>query len=376
MCPSGQKSRHKGPIDYDPPQIIPVAQPQIIMRSLVLLSLVLSLLAYDLDAQRRNGRRRGGRSQDDSAIKLQNFTFKQASFPAQSLEGKEAKFGIYLPKGYDEEANAETRYPTVIWLHGFSGSHQTFHHRGGAKILDRLAGEKKLPPMILVALSASRRSVYVNGENFGNTEDLVVKDLVAHIQTKYRSAKRRQLRAIMGISMGGMGALKMAWKHPDVFGQVAVHSSAILPADPTQLSQRYQRMATSPRMGLVDVFGDPIKAEKWAAEMPMAIASTIDIEKLAKQRIYFDAGTRDRYGFAEPNEDLHKLLLKRKIAHSFELIEDGGHSWSSENIKAAIAKSLQFVGKGFVNASASLDKDEAKGEGDGEKKEETVEAGK
>ena len=103
------------------------------------------------------------------------------------------------------------------------------------------------------------RTTYMNGETGGDIEDLIVDDLVSHLQQRYRLSDRREDRAIMGVSAGGFGALKIALRHPDVFGAVATHSAAILPADPDDLAgyaestvyRNYQRVTLQESPGTV-----------------------------------------------------------------------------------------------------------------------------
>ena len=307
------------------------------MRTALLIALTLTLPAADLLAQ-GDGRGRGGR---DNSVELEHFTFQRIEFPAPSLESVWGEAGVYLPASYDEPENADKRYPWAIWLHGMNGSYRRFH-TGAAPVLDELRGDGAIPEMIVVALSAGRRSVYFNGEQSGDYEDLVLHDLFDHIEEKYRVSKQRQHRAIMGISIGGFGAMRFALKYPDRFGAVAAHSSAVPPADPAELSERYARMASM--MGLSDVLGDPIDPEIWAKEIPAAMVTRIEPEDLHGLRIYFDVGSKDRYQFAGPNTELHESMKKAGIEHTFRLLDGGGHSWGSGFPREALEVSFVFVG--------------------------------
>ena len=127
---------------------------------------------------------------------------------------------------------------------------------------------------------------------------------------------------------------------------VAVHSAAILPVDPADLPQNYQRQVDMmmQRGGLAEVFGNPIDKKKWAHEMPLALAADTKPADLKGLKIYFDAGTEDRYGFCAPNEQLDKVMTEHGIAHVFTKVEGGGHAWSSPKMKENLTASLQFVG--------------------------------
>ena len=101
----------------------------------------------------------------------------------------------------------------------------------GVETISRLITEKKISPMIVVMPDGSNRyggSIYTNSITTGNWEDYIVRDLVAFIGKNYRTLPRAESRGIAGHSMGVYGALKIAMKHPDVFGAVYGTSSCCL----------------------------------------------------------------------------------------------------------------------------------------------------
>jgi len=323
--------------------------------------LTLTLLAAAAPAQRGDR----GRGRDQTPSKLANFTFEQGTFKSDKAKGGEPGYGIYLPKGYADEANKDVKYPWIVWLHGFGGAGE-FQGGGGAEVLDQLRGDGKIPPLAMVVFRGPvGRTTYMNGEAGGEIEDLIVGDLVKHLQEKYRLQSERSQRAVMGVSMGGMGALKIAMHHPETFGTVAVHSAAILPADPAELSQRYARQAQMmmERGGLDKVFGDPIDKAKWAHEMPLGLTASMKPEELKGLHIYFDAGTEDRYGFFEPNEQLDKAMTEKGFKHTYRKVEGGGHAWSSPKMKESLTTSLQFVAVVFTGKDPGAKEPAAKDAG-------------
>ncbi len=324
------------------------------------LATVTVLLASSLFAQNEGDAPRRGRGRAPAAVELQNFTLESVDLP----DVPDVRLAVYLPKGYAEKANAERRYPWAVWLHGRNENERKFQVDGGGKVLDELRGKGEIPELIFVSLGIGNQPIYIDVAGAGNQEKTVVEALPKFLAEKYRVLDDRSRRAIMGVSMGGFGAMKIALRHPEVFGTVAAHSSAFMPADPSALPPQYQRTVQRmiERGGLGDVFGDPIDVKKWQREMPLALAADLPLETLASLRIYFDAGTDDRYGFAPPNEEMHALLEKRKVAHTFELVQGGGHSWGSGSLQKQLVKSLQFVGAGFA-AKAATPPAPAKGEG-------------
>jgi steroid delta-isomerase-like uncharacterized protein len=149
---------------------------------------------------------------------------------------------VYLPPCYNQGGN----FPVVYLLHGYTGNARTFASdastglywpaesdfpEGGIYgLLNDLIIAGDLKEMIVVMPDASNMyggSWYANSELTGNYEDYIVEDLVSYIDSNYRTIPSRDSRAIVGHSMGGYGAVKLAMKHPDVFGAVASHGGAL-----------------------------------------------------------------------------------------------------------------------------------------------------
>ena len=115
----------------------------------------LTLFSLSCLATAQQGGGRFGRG-DGEAPKLKNFTFEEGTLKSAKVRNGEAGYGIYLPKGYADEANKDTKYPVVIWLHGFGGAGE-WSGGGGAEVLDQLRGEGKVPPLAMVVFRAPGR---------------------------------------------------------------------------------------------------------------------------------------------------------------------------------------------------------------------------
>jgi enterochelin esterase-like enzyme len=217
------------------------------MRASLLPALLTLAAATPLSAQNPDRQRpdRGG----GQVPELKNFTFEEKSLQSTAV-GNTVPFGIFLPKGYDDAANKDIKWPLVIWLHGLWEDHMRFPTRGGAQELDKAVSDGKLPPCVFVTANGGRTSMYVNRKE-ERWEDLITEDLVAHLTKNYRVSEKRDQRAIMGVSLGGMAALRIALTKPDLFGAVGAHSSAVFAEDPEKLPDRIQGMAN--RLGLEEL---------------------------------------------------------------------------------------------------------------------------
>jgi S-formylglutathione hydrolase FrmB len=303
-------------------------------------------LSTDAGAQRRN-------REAAAPQKLEHLTYEQERFDSPALGGARSTYGVFLPVGYEDEENAATRYPLVIWLHGMWEDHDRFLQRGGAQVLDQMVGSGSIPPLVLVCANGDRSSFWTNAPRAGAAfEDLVTKDLLSHLEATYRIRTDRAGRAITGVSMGGYGAMKIALKDPSRFGVVATHSAAILPPELDRLVEEFPFVSGRGAALLAAIFGDPVDEERYRAENVLALAASIDPERLAGLKIYFDCGDQDRYGFHRTNQALHDLLDAREIPHVWRLVEGGGHSWGAGFTQEALTHSLRFVAQAFAAESA------------------------
>ncbi|MDN3642012.1 alpha/beta hydrolase [Lutimonas halocynthiae] len=160
------------------------------------------------------------------------------------------KMQVYLPKGYDP-SNAK-KYPVVYLLHslpfteesfispetwdpwiGGASPFQTypdFPENGFKNWIDGLIDSGLIDPMIIVMPNAESMygfSWYSNSELNGGFEDYIVNDLVSFIDSNYRTFANKDGRAVIGVSQGGYGAVKIGMQHPDKFGVIAGHSGML-----------------------------------------------------------------------------------------------------------------------------------------------------
>jgi enterochelin esterase-like enzyme len=133
---------------------------------------------------------------------------------------------VYLPPGYSGEPNR--RYPVLYMLHGYTDSDSQWmglekHWINLAEVIDKALAGGETREMIVVMPNAYTRfqgSMYSNSVTTGNWESFVADELVAYIDSHYRTIRQTASRGLAGHSMGGYGALRIGMKNPNVFSSL------------------------------------------------------------------------------------------------------------------------------------------------------------
>jgi len=224
---------------------------------------------------------------------------------------------VYLPSGYDAGAaqHPPQRYPVLYFLHGLGDNEQTLFNSGGWTLVDDLRNQHKMGDF-LIAAPEGRRSFYINSAD-GSVlySDFFLQEFLPHIESKYRVRAGRTGRAISGISMGGYGALRFGFAHPELFSAVSAQSAALITESPRELDAVSQ--TGSPLVGILGaVFGKPINVPHWNENNPFVLAKR-NTAALRKMAIYFNCGQDDNYGFEKGAAALHDGLQKESVKHEY-----------------------------------------------------------
>jgi S-formylglutathione hydrolase FrmB len=230
---------------------------------------------------------------------------------------RSVRYCVYIPSGYDDSASQHLprRYPVLYFLHGLGDNEQTLFNSGGWTLLDGLRNQHKMGDFLIVA-PEGRRSFYVNSsDGTVRYSDFFLQEFVPQIESKYRVRAGRASRAISGVSMGGYGALRFAFAHPELFSAVSAQSAALITESPRQLDAATETGV--PVLSVLGpVFGKPIDAAHWNENSPFVLAKK-NVEGLRKLSIYFNCGQDDNYGFEEGAEALHQELKKEQMKHEY-----------------------------------------------------------
>jgi S-formylglutathione hydrolase FrmB len=163
--------------------------------------------------------------------------------------GTRKQFLVYLPPSYDRAP--DRRYPVAYYLHGLWGRETDWARHGRlADVADSLAAGGG-PELVLVmpdgddswyttwnalgtadacrADTARREPAASYCVPWARYDDYLARDLVARVDSAYRTRPGRAHRGVAGLSMGGYGAVTLALRYPDVFAAAVSHSGVLAP---------------------------------------------------------------------------------------------------------------------------------------------------
>lgn len=206
-----------------------------------------------------------------------------------NIVGRQQHYFIYLPPCYD--ARSDARYPVVYLLHGIPMDENHWLDEGVAEAADKLFGSGELPPFILVMPHGDYALYTETSGGDRSFEGVFVNELVPAVDRRFRTLADAEHRAIGGISRGGVWALEIVFKNPELFSAVGGHSPALVV---NRATDEYD---------------------------PLVLAKIAPIDEL---RIFLDAGDRD--WTRTETQALSKLLAARYIPHTFT-IGKGDHDY-------------------------------------------------
>ena len=268
------------------------------------------------------------------------------SFHSESLK-KDLGYSVFLPAGYESSGRI---YPVVYFLHGMNNDHTSWcvgRYGNLPQIVDETIREHSLTEFVMAHPSGERGYYTDSADGQALYESAFQNDFVKEIESRFRVRKDREGRAIGGTSMGGYGALKLAFKYSDSYSAVAASSPIVLLGDdPSELlngsdprrAQFFSRL-------LHRVYGNPVDMEHWKANNLKTLAKG-NLNSLRVMMLY---GTADRYDGMIPMEKgirhLADLLEARTVDNQLHIYEGEPHGW--ELVGKHLPEILKFLASSF-----------------------------
>ena len=217
------------------------------------------------------------------------------------IANDEIPYRVYVPPCF---FNTLRRYPYIILLHG-SGYDYT-QWTDGITLQDTLDQRitdtiNPLPPMVVIMPEGGdlqELNYFEVGQSF---EDVIINELMPHIEQQFCVIKSASGRAIGGISRGGFWATSIAFRNPAMFSALGAHSPW------------YDETNAPP------------------THNPLFLAENIPSN--TSLRIYLDHAREDLA--ATSVLELSSTLRSNNVFHQYEIAPTGGHDneyWQAHSV--------------------------------------------
>lgn len=246
----------------------------------------------------------------------------------------ERKFAVYLPPDYETSSRS---YPVLYLLHGYTDDQTGWVQFGEVQhIADKAINEGTATPMIIIMPDADTGLPgYTNAISGNwNYEDFFFEELMPHVEGRFRIKKKKQFRAVAGLSMGGGGSFLYALHRPDLFSSAAPLSAWMGPQTLEEMNDFAKRENMKFEEKNFNAFLE--------RNNPLKLVDQTSKETLNSVRWYIDCGDDDF--LYEANSLMHIKLRKKEVNHEFR-IRDGGHTWTYW--RTALPTVLAFISEQF-----------------------------
>jgi S-formylglutathione hydrolase FrmB len=204
----------------------------------------------------------------------------------------------------------------LYYLHGLGDNEQSLLNSGGWDLIEDMRRTGKVGDFVVLAPNGGHTFFMNSADGKIRYEDFLTKEFMPQMEKKYHIDSARTKRGITGVSMGGFGALRLAFKYPQQFAAVSAQMPALISEVPKEL---VAGGPGSPGSMLGDVFGNPIDVTYLQRNGVFYFAKADPAAELKRMKIYFNVGNNDDYGFEQGAQKLHQLLDSRGIANEFHV---------------------------------------------------------
>jgi S-formylglutathione hydrolase FrmB len=242
--------------------------------------------------------------------------------------GASLPFTVYLPDGYHDSFD---KFPVVYLLHGSGGDEHVWTANAGAReTLDGLIRRRIIKPVIAV-MPAGGSSWWIDGTS-QKMQTALVKDLMPYIEKQYEAGADRTQRAVVGLSMGGFGALNLALTHPDAVCAAGLLSPAASSEPPPDSSARSHtgQFAANGKFDLA----------LWQQKSYPALLAAYS-QKKTPVPFFIHSGDHDQMAPPTMMTDLYTALYKIQPKQVELRIEDGDHEWMT--FRDSLPQALRFI---------------------------------
>ena len=151
----------------------------------------------------------------------------QILYPSKET-GQTHRAFVYLPPQYD----GKKKFPVLYLQHGWGEDETAWSNQGHANlIMDNLIAEGKCKPFIIVMAYGMTNEVKWGGLasfDFMKFERVLANDLIPYIDSHFKTIAKKEMRAMAGLSMGGMQTRMISLANPGIFSQIGLFSGGVI----------------------------------------------------------------------------------------------------------------------------------------------------
>lgn len=233
--------------------------------------------------------------------------------------------------------------PLILLLHGAMSSAQSLDLH--APVIHQLWATGELPPCVVACASTPTEGGFYldwpDGPQWGSVVGDELPDFVGQIHEIDRSRL-----AVVGASMGGFGALKLAFGNPDRYVAAAALAPAVFPGSTTSDVPERNRQAV---LGQLLAALDALPTER----VHERLFTNLDAIREQRMSLFLGVGERDEFGLRDGSEHLHAQLLAADVSHQYLVVGGGGHMDAGmEELQRA---GLTFIGRTLVQPAIRSD---------------------
>ena len=226
-------------------------------------------------------------------------------FPSRSIGGQ-LWYRIVVP-----QHAPGARLPVLYMLHGGASNPVDFQQHTDAV-------RQAIARQLIVVTPDAGSSWYTNAKHRRNArwEDAIVYDLAADVESRFPALPGREHRGVVGASMSGYGAVKLALKHPDRYSYAASMAGSF---DVTRRFPNFLNPAQSWDEWRIFGFRPRTRLDE---DVYVLLADASSPQSI---RWFLSCGTEDQF-----NSDNRKLaqLLRERGANVEVLEAPGAHDWN------------------------------------------------
>jgi putative tributyrin esterase len=241
-----------------------------------------------------------------AGVRIQDVSFNSRAM------NREMRYRVFLPA----TIKTNTKLPVVYLLHGCGGDMREWSNYSQ---ISNYATRG-----LILVIPEGQCSYWVNevGSPADRYEDYVTQDLIADVESHFPVKPGRESRAIVGVSMGGFGAVDYAFVHPELYCFAGGLSPAVdVPSRKFRL-QHYDQW-----MRFRHIFGSTGSAERNARD-PFKLVEKVDPQKTPY--IYITAGEQE--SMLESIKRFAGRLKARGFTYEFHS-KPGWHDWQEWNLQ-------------------------------------------